>query len=387
MESWLKSLNKAKGHAGDLECRVNILIVKTSAIGDVLHTLPALHTLRTHYPTARIAWLIEEEASGIVIGHPAVDEVIVSRRKQWLSRIKDGEWLATGEDIWRFIKALRARRYDLLIDFQGLLKSSVFIACCRADRKVGFGRGMAHAEGSYLFLSERVPPVSMDTHAVERELLLLKAIGLHCERVESTLPLSPADQKQAEQLLVARGLASGEPFVAINPMTTWPTKHWQESGFVDVATRLLEQGLKVVFTGGKGDVEAINTLCSRLTTPGVLNLAGSTNLKTLAALFTKARLLVTTDTGPMHLAAAVGTPVVALFGPTAPWRTGPYGAGHQVIRAGLACSPCYKRECPLATTACMHAITPQAVWDAVLTQLQRPAASGSPLTAGAITTP
>lgn len=344
---------------------MNILIVKTSAIGDVLHTLPALHALRRRYPEAHISWLVEEEASDIVLGHPALDQVLISARKRWLRDLREGDRLSALREIVRLIRSLRSRRYDLLIDFQGLLKSSMFITCCRATRKVGFGRGMAHSEGSYLFLSERVPPVTMDTHAVDRELMLLEAIGIPAQGVEFTLPLGPHDHLRANELLTAHGLAPGAPFIAINPMTTWPTKHWQATSFAELTDALLRQGRTVVFTGGQGDHAAIAELCGRLGQPGAINLAGATTLKTLAAVYTKATLLITTDTGPMHLAAAVHTPVVALFGPTAPWRTGPYGAGHRVIRKELPCSPCLKRVCRFGTTECMRAITVDEVLAAV----------------------
>lgn len=336
---------------------MNILIVKTSAIGDLLHTLPALPALRATYPAAHISWLVEEEASDLLLGLPGLDEVLVSRRKRWIKAFKAGERLATLKEIAAFIRQVRAREYDLLLDFQGLLKSSLFVALSRARRKVGFGRGMAHAEGSYLFLTERVVPVSMDTHAVDRELLLLAGIGIRPQVVDTTLPLGAMDHERAEALLAAHGLTPDQPMVAINPMTTWETKHWHSRGFAAVADHFQRQGLAVVFTGGQGDRGAIASILSQMQEKGAVALAGATTLRTLAALYARARALITTDTGPMHIAAAVRTPVVALFGPTAPWRTGPYGPGHQIVRAGLSCSPCFKRSCPLGTQECMQAIT------------------------------
>ena len=350
---------------------MNILIVKTSAIGDVLHTLPALQALRRRYPEAHIAWLVEEAAAPIVLGHPALDQVLVAKRRSWVAAFRAGRWWSTALEVWLFIKQLRARPYDLLIDFQGLLKSSLWIACCRARRKVGFGPGMAHSEGSYLLLSERLPPVDMDIHAVDRELLLLAAIGVPAAEVEYTLPLSAADHDQATTLLAAHGITADQALVVINPLTTWPTKHWSDQGFALVADRLIDQDMKIVFSGGLGDRGRIEAIIGLMQRPGAVNLAGVTGLKTLAAIQARARLLITTDTGPMHLAAAVHTPVVALFGPTAPWRTGPYGqAGHQIVRLDLPCSPCFKRRCPLATEACMQGIGVDDVLAAVMRILE-----------------
>ncbi|MFZ5759904.1 MAG: lipopolysaccharide heptosyltransferase I [Thermodesulfobacteriota bacterium] len=325
---------------------MHILIVKTSAIGDVTHTLPALHALRRHYPDARIDWLIEEAASDLIAGHPSIDRLLVSRRKKWLTTLRQGPGrLAAWREMVAFIRHLRSRHYDLIIDFQGLLKSGILVALSRGTRKVGFGRGMEHAECSYLFLNERVPAVDMNIHAVRRELLLLAAIGVPCPEVVFDLPLQESHFREIAALLHARGVADPGRVAPVNPQATWPTKLWDNERFARVGDWLAEQGLYVVFTGGRGDRPVIDDIIVRMARPAI-NLAGETSLKTLAALYKKAPLVVSTDTGPMHIAAAVNTQVVAIFGATAPWRTGPYGDGHQVIRLDLPCSPCLKRECP-----------------------------------------
>lgn len=344
---------------------MNILIVKTSAIGDVIHTLPALHCLRRKYPDAHITWLVEEAAADVVMGHPALDRLLVASRKEWIREWRTGGRRSAFRKAWQFVRELRDTRYDLLLDFQGLLKSGIWVALARAKRKVGFGRGMEHAEMSYLFLNERVPAVSMEMHAVDRELHLLQAIGVECPEVRFELPLTIADHQAAAELLESHGVASHQPFVAINPMTTWPTKHWQPEKFAVLADRLVEAGKKVVFTGGPTDRAGIVTIGTMMHQPSV-NLAGATTLKALAAVFARAQAVVSTDTGPMHIAAAMGAPVVALFGPTAPWRTGPYGRTHRIIRLGLPCSPCLKKQCHYGTTACMADIPVTEVVQAIM---------------------
>ena len=343
---------------------MNILIVKTSAIGDVIHTLPALNALRRKYPEARIDWLVEEAAADLLIGHQAIDTVLISRRKAWILDLKQGRVLAAWRGFADFVKRLREIEYDLLIDFQGLLKSGIFVGLARAKRKVGFGKGMEHAEGSYLFLNEPIPPVNMDQHAVIRELLLLKAIGIECEEVVFALPVTNEQREKIGQLLAAEGIVSAKPLVAINPMTTWETKHWRNERFARVADQLLEKGMAVVFSGGPQDVQGIEEIRAAMTGKAA-TLAGRTTLKDLAALYERAAVLITTDTGPMHLAAAAGTPVVALFGPTAPWRTGPFGEGHRVLRAEISCSPCLKRQCDRGHV-CMEQITVDKVVQATL---------------------
>jgi len=350
---------------------VKILIVKTSAIGDVIHTLPALLSLRAHYPDAHIAWLVEETAADLITGHPALDRVLVARRKAWLTDLRAGRVLRALREFVRFVRIVRDTRYDLIIDFQGLLKSAVWVLLAKGVRKAGFGRGMEHAELSYVVLNEPVPAVEMNQHAIERELLLLKGIGVPATGVRYELPVSPEDASEAAALLRASGIGEQDRVVAINPMARWPTKLWEPAHFAAVADRLEEQGIRVVFTGGAQDQSSIDEIC-RLMSSKSRRLDGRTNLKTLASIFRRTQVLLTTDSGPMHLAAAIGTAVVALFGPTAPWRTGPYGPGHTVLRAGISCSPCFKKDCRTADyeeRACMKRLSVDEVVRAVLEKL------------------
>lgn len=351
---------------------MNILIVKTSAIGDVIHTLPALTALRRYYPHARIDWLIEEAAVEAVRGHKALDHLLIWRRRSSLEQYRTGNRLAVVHESLRLARELRSTRYDLLIDFHALLKTSLWVLLARAERKAGFGRGMAHAEGSYLFLNKRVPAISMEVHALARGLILLKALGIPAEEVVYDFPILEENRKEARQLLEAEGVAPGDRLVAIHPMALWDTKLWDPQCFAEVADRLLQKGWRVVFTGGPGDRRALDGICRSMAQPAI-RLDGRTSLKTLAAVYRLASLLLSTDTGPMHLAAAVGTPVIALFGPTAPWRTGPYGRDHLVLRAGLDCSPCFRRRCLTSRfeeMACMRRITADQVVEAVTLKMQ-----------------
>jgi heptosyltransferase-1 len=357
---------------------VNILIVKTSAIGDVIHTLPSLWSLRAHFPEAQITWLVEESAADLVIGHPAVNRVLVARRKTWLSDLRSGRVSRALSGFVGFVRDLRDTRYDLVIDFQGLLKSAMWVLLARGARKIGFGRGMEHAEHSYLVLNERIPAVDMNQHAIERSLLLLKGIGVPPAKLRYEVPVSAQQEAEAAALLLACGVREEDRVVAMNPMARWPTKLWDAQSFAALADRLEGEGICVVFTGGAQDGSALDEI-GRFMTRRQRRADGKTNLNQLAALYRRAQVVVTTDSGPMHLAAAVGTFVVALFGPTAPWRTGPYGSNHVVLRADVSCSPCFKKEC-LTTDyeerACMKRLTVDQVEEAVLKKL-----AAAPLTA------
>lgn len=184
---------------------MKILIVKLSAIGDVIHTLPSLNAIRKHYPDAHITWLIEEAASSLVVGHEALNRVIISKRKQWIKKVFGPSCLKNIKEAYQFIKKLRDTEYDLIIDFQGLLKSGILIALAKGKRKAGFDKGMEHMEHSYIFLNERIPPVNMDNHALLRNLMLINALGIKSKEIEYKIPVSDHTRKFIDSILVRHG--------------------------------------------------------------------------------------------------------------------------------------------------------------------------------------
>lgn len=351
---------------------MNILIVKTSAIGDVTHAMPALNCLRDRFPGAHITWLVEEAASDLVVEHPAVDKVLIAQRKRWVKNLRPGRYLQTARKVGKFISELRQRKYDLVIDFQGLLKSGVWVWLSRGKQRVGFGRGMQHSECSYIFLTHRVPAVDMEIHALDRKLLLLKAIDVPCQAIRYDFPLRTTHRQKMLELLERAGFDPKiQALVAINPQTMWDTKLWYNDRFAAVAEALAAKGMFVVFTGGGADTAVIAEIQKGMS-KNSLDLTGKSSLKELAALYEMADVVISTDTGPMHIAAAVETPVVALFGPTAPWRTGPYGDKHTVLRNAVSCSPCFKRTCTLESDQkkCMKGITVGQVVNAAIEVLK-----------------
>jgi heptosyltransferase I len=354
---------------------VNILIVKLSAIGDVIHTLPALAALRRLYPSADITWVVEEAAADLLADHPDLDRILVSRRKTWLSEFRQGRVAAPLREMHAFYRALRCRRYDLVIDFHGLLKSAVIVAMSGGLRRLGYD---SLQEMSGLFYNDKIAE-EMGKHAVDRYLDFIRHLaGGERERAdcltaapEFAIAIGEEEQRRVTTLLDEHAalLTVGEKlgnkqnrstgaerrerrFVAVNPIAFWETKLWEEEKFAELSDRIwLEMGLRVILTGGAA--EPLNGIRARMKTEAV-NLGGRTTLRELACLYRQAALVITTDSGPMHLAAAVGTPLVALFGPTDPLRTGPYGPGHRVIRHGLACMPCFQKRCE--TKRCMREI-------------------------------
>lgn len=375
-----------------------ILIIKLSAIGDVVHTLPALTTLHQRFPEANIAWLVEEEAGALLTHHPYLKRVIVFKRKRWLKNLKHvSRWYATAQDMVSFIKELRSTNYDLIIDFQGLLKSGVLVLLSRGSRKAGYDKTR---ELSYCFLNERVPADSMDNHAVERNNNLVKALvapvpgaGVsslktpHCVWQDEnttvmkhplhyrhlghdgcTIAITEEEKKNVTRFLRDQQLSLDKRLVIVHTQARWDTKRWAPRKMAELSDRLIERyGAHIIFTGGKDDTPASEEIVTLMRHTAV-NAAGKTTLKELACLLKHAKLMITTDSGPMHIAAAMGTPVVALFGPTAPWRTGPYTDNALTVSTHLPCSPCFKRRCDRGNT-CMQGISVAAVLAAVDKQM------------------
>jgi heptosyltransferase-1 len=323
-----------------------ILLVKLSSFGDVLHTLPTLEALRDAYPEAHITWLVEAAYAPLLSGHPALTEVWVA------PRLRPAEFFfgSNPTTLMNLFKQLRARPFDLVLDLQGLLKSAVWVALARSPRKVGYDRTR---EFSYLALTERLPPFDPEAHAVWRYLNLAHYLGAPHTPPRFRLGLDPAVD------LATLFLGKAErPLAVLHPGARWASKLWPSSSWARLAEWLNQRGFQVAVTGSRADYELAAEILGQSQAP-ILNLAGRTSLAELAGVLRQASLAVTTDTGAMHLAAALGTKVTALFGPTAPWRTGPFGPGHQVVRLNLPCSPCFKRHCP--EPRCLSDLTPEMV--------------------------
>lgn len=338
---------------------MNILIVKLSAIGDVIHTLPSLSALRKLYPKANITWVVEEDSSDIIKDHPYLSRVIVSRRKRWMADLKSPHRAGrTIREIKAFIRTLRDRSYDLVIDFHGLFKSSLIVLLSGGKRKLGYD---SMQELSGLFLSEKIHE-NMKKHAVDRYLDFVSHLGFDVGEKEFLIPVQEENRNRVKNLLTINKIERKDRFVAVNPVAFWETKLWEADKFARLCDKITKDlKAKVIFTGNRSDgmIEHIQSLMSN---PSV-NLGGQTTLRDLAHLYKLSPVVITTDSGPMHISAAVGTPVVALFGPTDPLRTGPYGRGNVVIRKEMSCSPCFLKKC--GSRKCMEEITVERVFQAV----------------------
>ncbi len=341
-----------------LDGRERILLIKPSALGDVVHTLPVVATLRRRYPDARLDWLVEEEAADLVRNHPAVTDLVVSGRRRWLRQLRHPRRaVQTLVEIRRFVAELRSRRYDVVVDLQGLLKSALYVLAAGAPVRIGFAEGR---EGAPWVLTHRVTAPPQPVHAVDRYLCLAAALDAAEAVRDFTIPLAAGDRSAAAEWLVG----CPRPRVVLHAAARWRTKLWEEERWRSLAAALAAEGASVVLTGSPQDAALAARLADGLVPPP-RNLVGRLSLKELAAVLGEADVVVTVDSGPMHIAAAMGTPVVALFGPTDPRRTGPLGPG-LVLRRELPCSPCLRRRCAIPETyLCMRELGIEQVLAAV----------------------
>jgi heptosyltransferase-1 len=321
-----------------------ILIVKLSSIGDVIHSLPVAAALRRRYPQAYLAWAVGPAAADAVTGNPHLDETLI------VGGAGEGA-LPPLSAPGALRRALREKRFDTTIDMQGLFKSALLAFLSGARDRIGF-RNLQ--EGTFLLNNRRVVPDRRDVHAVEGYFGFARALEAPVERVDFTIATSAREEAEAEALL------SGiEHPIALIPGARWLSKRWPPGSFAAAADVLAEEtGGRGVILGGAGDAPLAAAMAAAARAP-LVDLTGRTTLKQCAAVLRRCRLVIGNDTGPMYLAAAVGTPTVAVFGPTDASRLGPYGEGHARVWAHLACAPCRRRQC--APLRCLEAVTPEQV--------------------------
>lgn len=315
-----------------------ILIIKPSSLGDIIHSLPFLDVIRDFFHDAEIHWVISKGLEGLLEDHPMVNKIWIINKDQWknLKKVKN-----TVSEVRHLFRELRNEAYDMVIDLQGLLRSGLLTIATGAPLRIGFKEAR---EGSRFFYTHRVEG-GKEIHAVDRYLKVAAFLGCDITDVCFPFPLS------FNSSLVTRHLSLSEDYAVIVPGARWKTKIWPAERFGKLASLL---PLKSLVIGSRADVDISNRVveCSG---GNAISIAGRTDLKELREIMRGAKFVVSNDSGPMHIAAALGVPVFAIFGPTSPARTGPYGYGHVVIREEVSCAPCFKKRCK--DTRCMDSVT------------------------------
>ena len=354
-----------------------ILLIKLSAVGDVVHTIPVLNKLRRRYPRAQLDWLVTPAIAELLRHHPAINNIIEFEREAWSTPWR----LAPFVSYVRLATKLHAAGYDLVVDMHGQFRTAGLTLATDAPARIGFDRPRArvwnasprkfpeaarkHAwqgarEGSWLAYTHHIPIPTLDLHAVDRYLNVGPILGLDSEPADFSLPIPQSALSRVEALLAQHG-GDRADIVIMAPGTIWETKHWGTGKFAEVAAHFLSKSLAVVLIGSRRE----RAVCEEVAAlaPGVVDLAGMTTLTELAALIQRSAISITNDSGPMHLAVALDRPVISIFGPTDPVWIGPYKRTDAVLHADLECSPCYLRKLKHCRHdhACMRSVSAPAV--------------------------
>jgi len=337
-----------------------ILIIKPSSLGDVATALPMLCDLKAAYPAAQIDWLIHPSLTAVIEGHDALHELIPFDRKRLAAWwYKPSSFRLFGQ----LLRKLRSKKYDLVIDAQGLFRSAFLARITGAKRRVGFANAR---EGAPLVYTDKVrlPEAGKKMLAVDRMRALAAAVGGNISgKAQFRLPILPAALDAAHALLLSAGLGEVRPFIVVIPGARWNTKRWDIDRYTQIVEKLLQNGEEVLLMGSPDE----KPLCDQIETtlkskgPALKNLAGKTGLKEMIAILNRAKLIFGNDSGPLHVAVALGKRTLSIYGPTSPAFVGPYGQLANVIRHEVECHPCRRKECD--HHSCMKGVTVELVWE------------------------
>jgi len=346
-----------------------ILIVKPSSLGDIVHTLPVVHALKRCFSGCRIGWIVQDAFAPIIMQDPTVDRVypisISSTSEPQAGNLAYArafrETIATLRDL-RLL--LRQTSYDLILDLQASFRSGLLGLANPGGVRIGFADAR---ELNTLFQHQRIAVPAACSHAQDKNLLFCSHLGCAAGQEDFYLYTSAEADLRAGEFLARHGVTEQDRLVYLHAAARWQTKFWRQERWAALADRLARDGLRVVFGGSGKDRGYLAPIIGRMARASLLA-AGELDLAGSAALLKRATLYVGLDSGPMHMAALAGVPVVVLFGPTHPERVGPYNVEHRIVRdTSLACLGCRKRAC--AHLACMEGISVDMVHQAALSLL------------------
>jgi lipopolysaccharide heptosyltransferase I len=332
------------------------LILRLSAVGDVIRTLPAVKALKENFPFSHITWIVEEPCMSLLESQPGIDEVILFPRKRWTRGIKSVKGIQkTLKEMGSFIANLRKKKFDVVLDFHGILKSGFLSYLSGAPKRIGFDR-QSSKEGNFLFSNVKVGLPGKSLSRYERNFSLLKGLGLEAKGSYHALHIPKEDQNYIESFFKEIPFTLKKPLIALHPGTSPKTayKRWMPERYSLLADRLIREiGASVVFTWGPGELNWVEGIRKGMEETSILAPRTET-LTQLGEIFRRCNLYVGGDTGPMHIASFVDTPVVAIYGPTDPVVNEPLGR-HVKIRKDVGCNPCRNRECK--ELHCLEAVT------------------------------
>jgi lipopolysaccharide heptosyltransferase I len=335
---------------------VRILILRLSAVGDVIRTLPAVKAIKEYHPSSSVTWVVEEPSRALLESQPEIDEVILFPRKKWADGIKSAREIGrTITEIREFVIELRRKEFDLVLDFHGILKSGLLSFFSGSSRRIGFDR-RSSKEGNFLFSNVRVKLPEERMSRFQKNFALLRGMGLEVKSFVPRLHIPAEDREYVDSSLPPSFVSSRRPWVAIHPGTSQKTlyKRWMPVRYAQLADRLVQE-LKatVIFTWGPDELPAVEGIRKQMKESSVLG-PRTESLIQLGEVYARCDLYIGGDTGPMHIASLMGIPVVVIYGPTDPIVNEPFGK-HKKVRKEVGCNPCRNRSCKDLT--CLKAIT------------------------------
>ena len=340
-----------------------ILILRLSAVGDVLRTLPAVMALRKHLPSSHIAWVVEEPSKTLLESQPEIDQVILFPRKRWTEGMKSiGKVWKTFKEMGQFFLEVRKEKFDFVLDFHGIIKSGMISFLSGSPKRIGYDR-KSSKEGNFLLSNIKVQLPKEKISRYRRNFALLKGVGLEVKDFDARLHIPQRDKEYIESFLVKLNPPLRRPSIAIhagtNPKAVF--KRWMPGHYAQLADRLIrELHATVIFTWGPEELESVEAIRKEMTEQSVLG-PETESLTQLGELFKHCDLYLGGDTGPMHIASLMGTPVLAIYGPTDPVLHEPLGR-HKKVRKEVGCNPCRNRSCK--DLKCLKIITVDDVFKA-----------------------
>ncbi|WP_460840755.1 glycosyltransferase family 9 protein [Noviherbaspirillum agri] len=329
------------------------MIIRPSAIGDVVFASPIAAAIKRSHPDAHVAWLIEPGIDALIANDPCIDERILLPKGEWKKLWRGGQKMEVLRQVAALRRQLREGRFDTVLDLQGLLKSGLFAYLSNAPRRIGLGS----REGSQWMMTEVLPRGGDPARISSEYLHLAQHLGLDVGDFMPGLHLNPDAEAKALKLLAEHGLAPGR-YAVFAAFTTRPQKHWFADAWQRLAPMVQQAGLVPVLLGGPADREAAADIAKGA--PGLVNLVGQTGLGEAAALVRHAGALAGVDTGLTHMGIAFGVPTVAIFGSTCPYTV--TGRGNaRVIWLGMACSPCKRKPTCGGAWTCLRDISAERV--------------------------
>ncbi len=322
------------------------LILRLSAVGDVIRTLPAVKTLKEHYPYSSFTWIVEEPSRAFLESQPEINEVILFPRKRWTQGIKSfRETRRTIGEMWGFIRGLRRQRFDVVLDFHGILKSGLLSFLSGSSKRVGYDR-RSTKEGNFLFSNVKVRLPRERISRFERNLALLKGVGLEVKELKYSLHIPSEDREYVASFFKDSSASLRRPLIAIHPGTSEKAlfKRWMPDQYAHLADRLIrELNATVLFTWGDGELEWVEGIRKEMKELSFLG-PKTESLTQLGEVYRHCDLYIGGDTGPMHIASLMGIPAVVIYGPTDPIENEPIG-NHIKVRKEVGCNPCHEYSC------------------------------------------